>query len=125
MLNNVSGNADKKSENAPLCRFEPNKISSRSEKKNFQKIYGENGVSVHYFCHFFFKMTGKTVLEYREISRFSVAKKILIATERSVEEIAKECGFERELSFVQEFVEREGLTPSEYRVYNKQKGDKQ
>jgi transcriptional regulator GlxA family with amidase domain len=77
------------------------------------------GISENYLCYMFLKKIGMSVWEYREQCRFSDAKKILIDTEKSVEEICTECGFDETVNFVRAFTEAEGITPIEYRAAHK------
>ena len=63
----------------------------------------------------FSKYTGFTVKEYIIFARISHAKKLLKYTDKSVREIAEECGVNNVSHFINLFKDREGTTPYRYR----------
>lgn len=79
-------------------------------------------ISVYYLAHLFKKVTGTTVLEYRNELRLTKAKLMLIETGCGIEEIASSVGFAGAAYFTECFTASERISPSEYRKYHK-KGD--
>lgn len=77
------------------------------------------GISVYYLCHLFKKVTGTTVIEYRNELRFTKAKQLLISTNEGISEIALQLGFGDSAYFSKLFVKHEKISPSEYRKYHK------
>ena len=64
------------------------------------------------------KFTGMTTNEYITSLRLSRAKKELICTQKSIAQIAHECGFSSAYYFSRCFHQHEGLSPKEYREGN-------
>ena len=77
------------------------------------------GMSKYYMCHLFKKYTGITVVEYRNELRFTKAKGELIKTNRKIQDIASECGFQSASYFSEMFLAAEGMSPSAYRKLHK------
>ncbi|HQW28714.1 MAG TPA: AraC family transcriptional regulator [Verrucomicrobiales bacterium] len=67
------------------------------------------------FCRFFKANTGKTLVEYLHELRIGEACRLLLETDRSVSEIAFECGFNNLSNFNRRFRELKQITPREYR----------
>ncbi|MDD5937158.1 MAG: AraC family transcriptional regulator [Clostridiales bacterium] len=63
----------------------------------------------------FKKKTGVTVMRYLADYRIKMAKTTLEHTNLKLSEIAVCCGYNYETYFMQQFMKKEGLTPSEYR----------
>lgn len=73
-------------------------------------------LSKSYLSHLFREMTGFTVMEYIMGFRLTRVKYLLEAeAEKSIKEIALECGFESASHFSRYFRERVGVTAREYR----------
>lgn len=83
------------------------------------KICTEFHISKYYLCHLFKKQTGLTVTEYIHMRRIAVAKTLLCSTEKTVGEVAAECGFNSQAYFGKLFSLSEGVTPGEFRRKNK------
>lgn len=63
--------------------------------------------------------TGTTMSKYIQTSRVELAKKLLLETELSINEITEQVGYEYALSFTRLFKKYEQVSPSEYRQINK------
>ncbi len=79
------------------------------------EIAGQLGCSVCYIQHQFKKSTGITIVEYRNELRLTEAKKMLVHTQKSVTEIAGECGFSGPSYFAELFQRSERMSPTTYR----------
>lgn len=89
------------------------------ENITLEKISLEFHISKYYLCHLFKNQTGLTVTEYTHMRRIAVAKTLLCTTDKSVGEIAAECGFNSQAYFGKIFLISEGQTPGEFRKNNK------
>ena len=76
-------------------------------------------VSVYYLSHLFKSVTGTTVIEYRNESRLTKAKLMLINTDETIGAIAEKSGFGSSSYFTEIFTRSEKIPPSEYRRFNK------
>ncbi|MDN4525692.1 response regulator transcription factor [Fictibacillus fluitans] len=78
--------------------------------------------SVHlnpsYFSVLFKEQTGLTFTEYVTRKRLQRAKRLLLTTQYSVEEIAEAAGYQTAKYFIKLFKEYEGITPSKYRKHS-------
>ncbi|MFY8068810.1 MAG: AraC family transcriptional regulator [Flavobacterium sp.] len=70
------------------------------------------------FCKFFKKATGKTYSDYLNELRINEACRLLVQTEKSINQISFECGFETLSYFNRVFLNKKGVTPSLYRKHN-------
>ena len=68
-----------------------------------------------YFSRIFRKRYGKTLLEYVNDRRLTLAAQKLIQTELSIEEICRQCGWNDKTSFYRNFHRKFSMTPAEYR----------
>ncbi len=82
---------------------------------SMQEVADVCGISYYHFSRFFKKMTNKKFNEYLLEMRLNYAQKKLLQDNRSVSDIALECGFEYVSYFIQKFKERTGLTPKDFR----------
>lgn len=76
-------------------------------------------MSSSHFSHVFKAETGKTPLDYLNEVRMGRVKKLLIAGERSITEIALECGFSSPAYLTASFYKRYKITPSNFKTINK------
>ena len=72
-------------------------------------------VSKHYFCHVFKNVTQKSAMEYLREYRIKVADVQLTNTEKSVSEIAADCGFESVAYFCRAYKNMYGISPGKRR----------
>lgn len=86
-------------------------------KKNLSNSEIAERVGYHsYYLNRLIKLyTGTTLRQYLINCRLDAAKKLLRATEMSVEEIAAECGFKNLTHFSDSFKNKTGTTAAEYR----------
>ncbi|OOG78335.1 AraC family transcriptional regulator [Flavobacterium sp. A45] len=70
------------------------------------------------FCNFFKKATGKTFSDYLNIIRITRSCQLLLQTDKTINSIAFECGFETLSYFNRVFLKKKGLTPKEFRKSN-------
>lgn len=73
------------------------------------------GMSRSGFQHLYKKMFGVSVMTDVISARIQKAKRLLCATNLTVREIALKCGYSNEYSFMRQFREKEGRTPTEFR----------
>jgi len=90
---------------------------------SIRDIANKEYLSVYYLSHLFKERVGISFGKYVTIKRFESAKKQLLATNKSISEVATDCGFKNVKSFYSIFKEREKCTPLEYR--DSKKGNKQ
>lgn len=72
-------------------------------------------ISKYYLCHLFKKQTGFTISGFITARRLSLAKSLLINTDKPILQISSECGVSSQSYFGKLFLKHEGITPSEYR----------
>lgn len=80
-------------------------------------------MSSSHFSHVFKAETGKTPLAHLNEVRMRRVKKLLIAGDRSITEIALECGFGSPAYLTASFYKRYKITPSNFKTVNKEKQD--
>lgn len=68
------------------------------------------------FCKFFKKTTGKTYSDYLNEIRINEACRLLIQSEKTINQISFECGFETLSYFNRVFLSKKKVTPSKYRI---------
>ena len=73
------------------------------------------GMSVPAFCSYFKKSTKKTYIDFLNEVRIGNACKLLMDTQKSIEEICYESGFNTLTNFNKQFIKVKKLTPSKYR----------
>ena len=72
-------------------------------------------LSPNYFCNLFKKISGTTFLKYLNIQRIENAKAMLVNTNKSILDIAFECGFGSFSAFSRTFRSICNTSPKEYR----------
>ncbi len=80
-------------------------------------------MSSSHFSHVCKTETGKTPLAYVKEVRMRRVKKLLIAGDRSITEIAHECGFGSSAYHTPSFYKKYKITPSNFMTANKEKQD--
>lgn len=88
---------------------EPDKISDVSEMAQFV------GMSRSGLQHNYKKVFGVSIMQDVITSRIERAKRRLTGTNMSIADISRACGYKCEYSFMRQFKERVGQTPTEYR----------
>jgi AraC-like DNA-binding protein len=73
------------------------------------------GMSLSAFCHYFKRVTGRTLTDFINDIRIGHATKLLIETDNHVSEIAYQIGFESLSHFNNRFRKLTGVCPKEYR----------
>ncbi len=73
------------------------------------------GVTYTYLSRVFKMETGEGLLQYINRIRMETAKKLLLQTEKSLAEIAKEVGYGNSNSLIRVFKKFNGITPGKYR----------
>ena len=82
-------------------------------------LASQAGVSRNYLSTVFRRLNGMTVWNYILIKRVDLAKNYLSKTDRSMLEIATDCGFNTAANFNKIFKKYTSQTPSEYRATHK------
>ena len=76
-------------------------------------------LSESYLSHLFKRETDKSFSDYLQKKRIELAKTLLAKTEKSVADIASQCGYEEYSYFCRVFKKSTGQTPNEYRRKHK------
>ena len=71
-------------------------------------------MSPKYFCRFFRQMTRRTPIDYLNYYRVECACQELSTTEKSVTEVALDCGFNDISYFIKTFRRHKGVSPGKY-----------
>jgi len=85
------------------------------ERITLEALAQENYLSRHTLSIAFKEITGTPFREYLIKHRISEAKKLLVTTDLSVNEIAFQVGYVNVNNFLKVFRDREGITPLKYR----------
>ena len=72
-------------------------------------------ISYSYFSRTFQKITGKQFRRYLNEIRINHAEKLMMLTNRSITEIAMECGFNDVSYFISQYKSLRGVTPNKFR----------
>lgn len=70
-------------------------------------------------CRLFKQQTGRTMVSYLNEKRMNMAKKLLVTTSLSVNEIVHSSGFKDYTHFLSQFKKQHGMTTKQYRMLNK------
>ena len=120
------------SEARTLCNFTFTSESDSSDSRRIQKAieYLEKhsseeirlldlanyvGMTEVSFSRFMKKATGKNFIHYLNDHRLGIASRLLVNTNKSIAEIAYECGFNNMSNFNRIFKKRKSITPKEFR----------
>ena len=82
---------------------------------NLTQVADEFGFNPSYMARFFKKYMGMTFKEYLNMLRLNSAYKLLMRTDKTIEEIALESGFSNSKSFSSSFKKMYELTPFHYK----------
>lgn len=86
---------------------------------SIDSLAAEVGMSRSGFQHSYKKMFGVSPISDIITSRIDKAKRLLSGTSMSVEEVSLSCGYRSTYSFMRQFRNKTGKTPTEYRVYTR------
>lgn len=86
-----------------------------SEQISLQKMAEISGYSQYHFARIFKQLTSQTPVQYLTRLRISQAKRLLVETTLTTEEILSACGFNNYSYFFRVFKEACGITPHQYR----------
>lgn len=89
-----------------------------ADKITIDELAKQANMSKSSFFRFFEKYYSTTPIEYLNNYRVSVAKKMLIETNKSAVIIAQDCGFFDSSHFIKQFTKITGTTPVKYRKEN-------
>lgn len=82
---------------------------------NVDDLAAQAGMSRSGFQHLYKKLFGTTVIKDIIEGRTQRAKRLLSSTRLTIKEISARCGYTNEYSFMRQFKEQVGKTPTEYR----------
>jgi AraC family transcriptional regulator len=85
------------------------------EDLSLSDIADELGMSQYYFCHLFKRSTGMSPHQFLIRQRVEQAKHLLKQTERTITDIALECGFANQSHFAKCFRQYMGMNPNQFR----------
>ena len=86
-----------------------------TENISLDEIADEIGLSKFYFNRLFSKHIGMTPHKYFLNMRVQHAKRLLMTTHDSIEEIAEKCGFDSASNIIRLFKQRTSMTPTAFR----------
>lgn len=86
-----------------------------TERLDYEVIAREAGMSLSAFCHYFKRVTGRTLSALVTEVRVGNARRLLIETPETIAEVAYASGFETLSNFNRQFRELTGMSPREYR----------
>lgn len=82
---------------------------------NVDDLAAQAGMSRSGFQHLYKKLFGTTVIKDIIEGRTQRAKRLLSSTRLTIKDIGTRCGYTNEYSFMRQFKEQVGKTPTEYR----------
>lgn len=86
-----------------------------SEPVELEALAAESGYSVYHFCRLFKKITGWTPIQYLVQYRINKSKRLLAATDKTIEAVMLDCGFNNYSYFFRTFKLFYGISPQAYR----------
>lgn len=101
--------------NTKLTHLRSRIFNAPDELTDVDGMAAEVGMSRSGFQHLYKRVFGVNVMEDVIAGRTECAKRLLVTTRLTVREIGVQCGYTNEYSFMRQFKERTGVTPSEYR----------
>lgn len=84
----------------------------------YEEVAEEIGISYSYLRKIVKDITGKSLNDYINKIRIEKVKVLLITTDMTIEQIAKEVGYHNVQSITRYFKKFEGITPKEFRITN-------
>lgn len=85
------------------------------KKINIDDLAKKCKMSRSTFFRYFNKVCGCTPIAFLNLCRISLAKRLLCHTNKSISDIAQDCGFFDSSHFIRTFTSNEGITPSDFR----------
>ncbi|CAM4243264.1 AraC-like DNA-binding protein [Paenibacillus endophyticus] len=89
--------------------------SNFCEKLSIEQAAKQVNVNPYHFCKLFKKLTGRTFVEYVNVSRMNEAERLLRSSNDTVTEIAGKVGCDNPNYFTKLYKQYKGMTPSEAR----------
>ncbi len=86
-----------------------------SSQLTVDKIAKSVNLSKYYYCRIFKEAMGTTVMDYVLNTRLTLAKELLMSTQKSVSKISETCGFETLSCFCHQFKKHVGTSALNYR----------
>ena len=86
-----------------------------TENVSLDEISAHVGLSKYYFNRLFRRYMGMTPHQYFLNMRVQYAKKLLMTTHDSIENVAEKCGFDSPSNFIRLFRQHTGMTPAAFR----------
>ena len=105
----------------PLSRIILYMQSNMAENITVEEVAELIYVSKSYLSRYFKQRTGMSLIEYLRLLRINTAKKLLVTTDSSVEDISSIIGYNSAKYFCRAFRLCTGMTPTEYK--RKEKAD--
>lgn len=78
------------------------------------ELADESGMSPKYFCRFFKEMVNRTPIDYLNFYRIERACQVIAQGDKSITEIALDCGFGDLSYFIKTFKKHKGISPKQY-----------
>ncbi len=101
--------------NSRFLHFRSKIYSTPESMNDVGQMAEDMGMSRSGFQHTYKKFFGVSVMTDVIKSRVERAKELLVSTNLSIKEISVKCGYSNEYSFMRQFKEQVGQTPTEYR----------
>ncbi len=96
----------------PIIEYIENNLN---EKISLEDLSYYLNVDKYYVCKLFKSVSGETLTNYINNRRITYAEELLLSTDKSISEIALECGFNSQQYFNLVFKNKISLSPSTYR----------
>ena len=87
-----------------------------AEPLSLDQLASESGVSKFHLSRLFKQATGTTPYHHLLDTRLNAAKRLLEATDLSISEVARQCGFKRPNHFATQFSDRFNIGPRDFRL---------
>lgn len=98
-----------------MTKIISNYIETTYKTANLSEISAKLNISIFQMSRFIKEKFGQTFKELLQEKRFQVAKRLLLETDLSVNDIANNIGYENNSYFHKKFKEKYDYTPAEYR----------
>ena len=119
LLNNPVQSPRLKKNDDSLVRAVSYIRSHVGKRITLQELADIAGLSLYYFSHLFKEMTGQSPNEFVINSRIDRAKTLLLTTDLSIAEIAREVGYPNSSNLITLFARRVGSPPAQFRRENR------